>query len=213
MQSIYPSKNPDKIMDEVALTDKIKYMNYINKLSEGTITRILRPDTIFVKDEKTHFEEKISKGNIILNLTVFETNILDKISERYQLFNTIELTNVISKNIDTIITIVTTLKDENETTRITVNELKSELENKLGYIQDSVSALKNESFELYEHRIKVNNNFTHIIILNLFLFGLGLLCSVYFNNYINFKYDAYVLLNKFVQPLVTFNYSNFFKYL
>jgi hypothetical protein len=200
-------------MEEVALNDRVKYMNYINKLSEGTITRILRPDTIFVKDEKTHYEEKINKISIILNLTVFETNILDKISERYQLFNTIELTNFVSKNIDTIISIVNTLKDESETIQITVNELKSELKNELGDIQDSVSALKSESLESYEHSIKVDNNFTQIIILNLFLFGLGLLCNVYFNNYMNFKYEAYALLNKFVQPLITLNYSNFFRYL
>ena len=85
-------------MEEIALNDKIKYVNYVNKISEGTISRILRPDTLFVKDSKTNYEEKINKVNIILNLTVFETNIMDKLSTKYEFLNTVDLTNFVSKD-------------------------------------------------------------------------------------------------------------------
>ena len=61
------------------LNDEVKYMNYANKLSDGVIERILRPDIIIVKDTNTQYEEKINKSNILINVSIVEKNILYKL--------------------------------------------------------------------------------------------------------------------------------------
>jgi hypothetical protein len=65
--------------NEMMLNDEVKYMNYANKLSDGVIERILRPDIIIVKDTNTQYEEKINKSNILINVSIVEKNILYKL--------------------------------------------------------------------------------------------------------------------------------------
>jgi hypothetical protein len=187
MQSIYPLKNFYKIMEEIALNDKIKYVNYVNKISEGTISRILRPDTLFVKDSKTNYEEKINKVNIILNLTVFETNIMDKLLTKYEFLNTIDLTNFVSKNIDTIVNIINIIKSENDSIKIDIDA-----------IHDSVDTLKDESLELNEYIRNVNNKIKNIIIVNIVFFVFAIICNLYYINYMNFKYGIHILISRFM---------------
>ena len=70
-------------MDEVSLNDNIKYINPSYRVCDGIVTRILRPDIIFVKDNKTDYEEKITINNFILNLTTFESCILQKLEKKH----------------------------------------------------------------------------------------------------------------------------------
>jgi len=65
--------------NEMMLNDEVKYMNYTNKLSDGIIERILRPDILIVKDTNTQYEEKINKSNILINISIVEKNILYKL--------------------------------------------------------------------------------------------------------------------------------------
>lgn len=193
MHSIYPLKNFYKIMEEIALNDKIKYVNYVNKISEGTISRILRPDTLFVKDSKTNYEEKINKVNIILNLTVFETNIMDKLSTKYEFLNTVDLTNFVSKNIDTIVNIINIIKSDNDSIKI------------------DIDTLKDDSLELNEYVKKVNNKLKNIIIVNVAFFVFVIIYNLYYSNYMNFKYGIHILISRFIVSI--FNVCNFIKYL
>jgi hypothetical protein len=180
-------------MEEIALNDKIKYVNYVNKISEGTISRILRPDTLFVKDSKTNYEEKINKVNIILNLTVFETNIMDKLSTKYEFLNTVDLTNFVSKNIDTIVNIINIIKSDNDSIKI------------------DIDTLKDDSLELNEYVKKVNNKLKNIIIVNVAFFVFVIIYNLYYSNYMNFKYGIHILISRFIVSI--FNVCNFIKYL
>jgi hypothetical protein len=106
MQLIYPLKTMDNIPEDISLGNVIKYMNYTNKLSEGVIQRILRPDILFVKDTKTQYEEKIYKSNIVINLTILEKSILDKLSEIHNFYHNTKIINIINDNTVKIIEIL-----------------------------------------------------------------------------------------------------------
>jgi hypothetical protein len=121
MQLIYPLKTMDNIPEDISLGNVIKYMNYTNKLSEGVIQRILRPDILFVKDTKTQYEEKIYKSNIVINLTILEKSILDKLSEIHNFDHNTKIINIINDNTVKIIDIIDILKEDN-------NKLKKRVE-------------------------------------------------------------------------------------
>jgi hypothetical protein len=101
----------DNIPEDISLGNVIKYMNYTNKLSEGVIQRILRPDILFVKDTKTQYEEKIYKSNIVINLTILEKSILDKLSEIHNFDHNTKVINTINDNTIKIMDIIDKLKD------------------------------------------------------------------------------------------------------
>jgi hypothetical protein len=89
-------------------------MNFINKLSDGTIERILRPDILFVKDSKTQYEEKIYKSNIVINITMLEKSILDKLSEIYKFDHNTKVINTINENTEKLMDIIEELKKDND---------------------------------------------------------------------------------------------------
>jgi hypothetical protein len=121
MQSIYPIKTMDNIPEDISLGDVIKYMNYGNKLTDGVVQRILRPDILFVKDTKTHFEEKIYKSNIVINITIIEKSILDKLSETHNFDHNTKIINTINNNMEILMDIIEKLKEDN-------NNLKKKIE-------------------------------------------------------------------------------------
>lgn len=121
MQSIYPIKIMDNIPEDISLGDVIKYMNYGNKLTDGVVQRILRPDILFVKDSKTQFEEKIYKSNIVINITIIEKSILDKLSEIHNFDQNTKVIITINNNIEKLTDIIEKLKDDN-------NKLKKKVE-------------------------------------------------------------------------------------
>jgi hypothetical protein len=111
----------DTIPEDISLGDVIKYMNYGNKLTDGIVQRILRPDILFVKDTKTNFEEKIYKSNIVINLTILEKSILDKLSETHNFDYNTKVIITINDNILKITDIIEKLKEDN-------NNLKKKIE-------------------------------------------------------------------------------------
>lgn len=143
MRSIYPIKDTDKIMEEVNINDMIKYLNYVNKMSDGVVTRILRPDIIFVKDSKTNFEEKIIKTSIILNLSVFEVQIMDKLSEKYKFINNLKALETVSENITSVIDIIDFIKTDINMIRIYISEENDKLKNR-------IFELHNEIYNIYK---------------------------------------------------------------
>jgi len=111
----------DNTSEDISLGDVVKYMNYGNKLTDGVVERILRPDILFVTDTKTQYEEKIYKSNIIINITILEKSIINKLSEIHNLDYNSKVIITINENTLKIMNIVEKLKDDN-------NKLKKKVE-------------------------------------------------------------------------------------
>ena len=189
LQSTYPIKDIDKIMEEVNLNDNVKYMNYYNKISDGVVTRILRPDIIFIKDCKTNYEEKIVKMNILLNLTLFESQIMDKLTEKYKFFNNLSTIESISDNIVSLIDIIDFIKND-------VNVIKNYLDEENNKLKDEINKLNNEITQIY---LTIYNISGVCLFLIIFLY----ICT---NNNFN------VIINNY-KNISDILYNNYIKYI
>jgi len=146
MQSVYPLKDPYKIMEDISLNDTVKYFNYVNKLSDGIIIRIIRPESIFVKDLKTNYEEKIFKANIILNVTLFETQVMDKLSEKYQFINNIKYLESVSGNINAVIDIIDCIKNDTTAIKDHINDETNKLKIEILRLNKDIEKITRSSF-------------------------------------------------------------------
>lgn len=166
MQLIYPIKTMDNIPEDISLGDVIKYMNYTNKLSDGVILRILRPDILFVKDTKTQFEEKIYKSNIVINITILEKSILDKLSDTNNFDYNSKVINTINDNMVILMDIIEKLKDDN-------NKIKKKI-------------------EILENQNNIDENAMYFLFFTLFL----LVFTIYYSLYTDkFNYIGLILYN------------------
>ena len=149
----------DNTPENISLGDVVKYMNYRNKLIDGVVQRILRPDILFVKDSNTEYEEKIYKSDIVINITILEKSILNKLSENYNL-------------------------DYNSKTIITINENTLKIMNIVEKLKDDNNKLK-EKIEYLEFQNIIDENISHFFFFILILLIFAIYYSIYtteFNN-------------------------------
>jgi hypothetical protein len=155
---------------------------------------------LFVKDSKTQYEEKIYKSNIVINLTVLEKSILDKLSETHNFDYNTKVIITINDNILKIMDIIEKLKEDN-------NKLKKKIEileyqniidvNTIYFLFFTLMLL---IFTIYYSMYPIEINNVGLIFFNY--------CTIYYNKFQTYIISQFIEYKKLMNDIHHANYLN-----